>query len=561
MAYERKKQRAKDARIKLNEAIEDLAVAIDLAGSQSKERYDYVTKVTGSVNVHVHGNVTSTGAAGGESGQRAVMQHPLARLMDETIQQASTSKKWDRPSFISLSSTIIRSLNAQCEGLTREVAQLRSLARRNGALPPITMSGGCHPGTVTLGGPPTPVSATVVQGGVLAHPPMNGIRHENRRPALLPSHPAAKKQKLNNGVACPLIDPNTATITVQAHTPLSPLPIASTHHHHLQQQPCPVLFAAVNDTLKTPYLLKNIALFLDPMSLLRCTRVSRRWNSWENIFQHPKLWFHLCLRRFGPNTVRAWEDAHDEDEDVRTKAKSQLCSKSGSATNTATTTTNYMNLYRRMSERNAKPSHCPTIEKSAPLGGSTLDGLVGGWATLVDRSNGETSRSVLRRKAVHPGEGTAAKPCFYGPMPVVEIRLLVQNTGFSKGAIIVPAQTFCVDASTRRKGEKFLEVGDGDERFRRRVMHVESNGSSSSSSKLTEFGKQQPQASSLTRNEMCRLRLYESAVVSLHIHARGCSTTAKFRSKSKNIQILVCVDGTTRPLVITFHANKCLQLK
>jgi len=409
---------------------------------------------------------------------------------------------------------------------------------------------------VTLGGPLPPVSTKVVQGGAIAQPPMNGIHQENRRPALLPGHPAAKKQKLNNAVACPLIDPNTATITAQAHTPLSPLPIASTRDHHLQQQRCPVLLAAINNTLKTPYLLKNIALFLDPMSLLRCTRVSRRWNSRENTFQHPKLWFHLCIRRFGANTVRTWEDAHheDEDEDVRPKAKSQLCSKSGLATNTATTTTNYMNLYYRMSERNAKPSHCPAVEKAVPLGGSTLNGLVGGWATLVDRSNGETSRSVLRRKVIHPSEGIAVMPCFYGPMPVVEIRLLVQNTGFSKGAIIVPAQTFCVDASTRRKGEKFLEMGDGDERFRRRVMHVESGGSSSSS-KLTEFGKQQPQASSLTRNEMCRLRLYESAVVSLHIHARGCSTTAKFRSRSKNIQILVCVDGITRPLVIPLHAN------
>ena len=36
--YERKQQRAKDARVKLNESIERLAVAISLAGTQSKER-------------------------------------------------------------------------------------------------------------------------------------------------------------------------------------------------------------------------------------------------------------------------------------------------------------------------------------------------------------------------------------------------------------------------------------------------------------------------------------------------------------------------------------------
>ena len=37
-AYERKKQRAKDARVKLNDAIERLSIAMSLAGSQSKQR-------------------------------------------------------------------------------------------------------------------------------------------------------------------------------------------------------------------------------------------------------------------------------------------------------------------------------------------------------------------------------------------------------------------------------------------------------------------------------------------------------------------------------------------
>ena len=50
VAYERKKLRAKDARVQLNEAIDKLAVAIDLAGSQSKERFNCVVKITNCSN-------------------------------------------------------------------------------------------------------------------------------------------------------------------------------------------------------------------------------------------------------------------------------------------------------------------------------------------------------------------------------------------------------------------------------------------------------------------------------------------------------------------------------
>jgi hypothetical protein len=44
-AYERKKQRAKDARIKLNEAIEHLSISMSLAGSQSKHRNTLLSRL------------------------------------------------------------------------------------------------------------------------------------------------------------------------------------------------------------------------------------------------------------------------------------------------------------------------------------------------------------------------------------------------------------------------------------------------------------------------------------------------------------------------------------
>lgn len=137
---------------------------------------------------------------------------------------------------------------------------------------------------------------------------------------------------------------------------------------------------------------------------------------------------------------------------------------------------------------------------------------------------------------------------YYGPIPVVELRLLVQNTGYSRGAIVIPDQQFSVDASTRRRGEKMLEVV-GDDRFRRRVLRVERSPS------LGESDSQRQREAALLGHEMCHLRLFEWAVLSVHIHARGCSTTAKFCSRSKRIQLLVSIDGTTRPVAIPFNCT------
>jgi len=111
VAYERKKQRAKDARVKLNEAIEELAVAIDLAGSQSKERYDHLTNTISAEKPHA-----STDS-----------YNAMATMMEETMKEASEAKKWDRPSFVGLSATIIKSLNSQCEALMTELFQLKKV--------------------------------------------------------------------------------------------------------------------------------------------------------------------------------------------------------------------------------------------------------------------------------------------------------------------------------------------------------------------------------------------------------------------------------------------------
>jgi hypothetical protein len=278
----------------------------------------------------------------------------------------------------------------------------------------------------------------------------------------------------------------------------------------------------MQDVVDSPRLLGVIAEFLDPPALGRCLCVSQQWIS-LNIFQNQQTWLNLCYKRFGTLSVRKWEGDEDDDEE-----------------SSATHASPSMDLYCRMKEKNVKP-YC-SLDGPVFLGGSSLDGMVSGWVSLVERSNGETSRSVVLTQSVG---GTTHS--YYSPIPVVELRILVQNTGFSNGAIYIPDQQFSVDASTRRKGEKMLEV-TGDERFKRRVIHKEEAGFQHETiirQKKYSMG-----------HEMCQLSMFEYAVLSVHIHARGCSTTSKFCHRAKKIQILVSINGTTRPLVIPISGQR-----
>ncbi|KAL3785873.1 hypothetical protein HJC23_008761 [Cyclotella cryptica] len=462
-AYERKKQRAKDARVRLNEAIEELAVAIELAGSQSKERMNQFA----SSNDPSHDST-------------AASVNPLTKMMVETTTQAENAKKWDRPSFVGLSATIIHSLNAQCEGLMRELIQLkreREHWRNDG------------PGSVGEAGNVSLDASSAYFGSSLT-----GNNSDV-------SEPLSKRQKTGEDRASII---SGKTIVCQ-----------DTSAEEQRRQ-------IIQDVVDSPRLLCVIAEFLDPPSLCRCLCVSQQWIS-LNIFQNQETWLNLCYKRFGTLSVRKWEGDEDDEEET-----------------SATHVSPSMDLYCRMKEKNVKP-YC-SLDGSVFLGGSSLDGIVSGWVSLVERSNGETSRSVVLTQSV---DGKAHS--YYSPIPVVELRILVQNTGFSNGSIYIPDQQFSVDASTRRKGEKMLEV-TGDERFKRRVIHKEKAGFQQ------EANIRQKKYS--MGHEMCQLSMFEYAVLSVHIHARGCSTTSKFCHRAKKIQILVSINGTTRPLVVPISGQR-----
>lgn len=489
--YERKKQRAKDARIRLNEAIDELAVAIDLAGSQSKERLNYVVKITDCGSNKL--DAVPSSAAGRVTAPIST-HHLQVKFFDDTIQQASTAKKWDRPSFIGLSATIINSLNAQCESLMREVALLRSTAKEKEDTESADISATGNNIIMDI----TPHS--------LHDPSFLG---RSSIPELLNAEHAHNSIPVDQSAICEL--------PIKSNELHSSNGANSTANYEER------LADAMHSTVTSPNLLQHIALFMDPSSLCKCMCVSKRWKS-QNIFNKTDIWLNMCSKRFGVSAVRKWQDSGHDDYVSRMTSKDA---------NLAT-----FNMYRQMAEMNIKP-YC-AMDGTQFLGGATSDGLVSCWVSLMDRSNGETSRSVIQN-IVKDGKMTIS----YAPIPVVELRLLVQNTGYSRGVIVVPNQQFTVDASTRRKGEKMLEVS-GDERFNAQVLNIER------SSSRDELDSRQLESLS---HRMCNLRLFESAVLSVHIHARGCSTTAKFCNRSKKIQLLFSFDGTTRSLTIPFHCT------
>jgi hypothetical protein len=462
-AYERKKERAKDARVRLNKAIEELAVAMDLAGTQSKERLNHLTQLTSTLP---------------SSDPNVANNNVLSKMMGDTAAQADSAKKWDRPSFVGLSATIIHSLNAQCEGLMREVMHLRREKElwRNGAARSFSRdAGNVSP------------DASSMHRGSFQTCNTEGLE------------PLSKRQKLGDGaeISGKTIVCNNTTAEEQRRQ-------------------------IIQEVSGSPKVLSLVAAYLDPTTLCRCLCVSQQWISF-NIFQNQQTWLSLCYKRFGSWSVRKWEGDEDEEEEA-----------------TATHASPSMDLYCRMVEKNVKP-YC-SLDGSVFLGGSSLDGIVSGWVTLVERSNGETSRSVMLTQSSADGKSHS----YYSPIPVVELRVLVQNTSSSNGSIYIPDQQFSVDASTRRKGEKMLEV-TSDDRFKRRIIYVEK--------------AQQQKGNTLQRkdsmgNEMCRLNMFEYAVLSVHIHARGCSTTSKFCHRAKKVQILVSIKGTTRPLVIPISGQR-----
>eukprot|EP00568_Trieres_chinensis_P011447 CAMPEP_0183312752 /NCGR_PEP_ID=MMETSP0160_2-20130417/42905_1 /TAXON_ID=2839 ORGANISM="Odontella Sinensis, Strain Grunow 1884" /NCGR_SAMPLE_ID=MMETSP0160_2 /ASSEMBLY_ACC=CAM_ASM_000250 /LENGTH=163 /DNA_ID=CAMNT_0025477671 /DNA_START=1 /DNA_END=488 /DNA_ORIENTATION=- len=161
---------------------------------------------------------------------------------------------------------------------------------------------------------------------------------------------------------------------------------------------------------------------------------------------------------------------------------------------------------------------------------------VSAWAVLVEPSNGETMRCVRRRPAPHKrnggggGGGQEVAAGGYGSLPVVELHILIQNTGtFGGGGLEVLGQPLAVDASTRRRGEIMDEI-TWDPRLRRRAVRCDGSPLPSAGERGAGTGDD---------DVLFRLGLFESAVLVAYVHARGCATASKFRRRANSAQLSV----------------------
>ena len=444
VAYERKKQRAKDMRVKLNESIERLAIAISLTGTQSKQR---------------SAQLQSMPLPYGGMGFRSNTIH----IIDECGKISTEAKKWDRPSFVGSAAALIQSLNAQCEALMNEMLQMRRQAGET--------------------------SANMENARVTPSHLQYGDSNDCSSSSEV-TLPSAKRKDF-------VVTAKRNMIGVSAKRPrfeeMNGKSVA--HDAHLR----------IHSILSKMPTLKVLLSMLDPRSLIRCTEVSKHW---AKIFKSDQAWLDRLMDRFGHYNVRQWKEKM-EDEHL------PACSS--------------IKLYRNMDLSNVRP-YC-RLEGSLVLGEARMPGKVSAWASMVERSNGETIRSVLLESDKRT----------YSSLPVVELRLLIQNTGLVDCPIVLKEQTIMVDASTRRRGEEMKEI-HWDDRLKKKVLNLDG---------IPRAPVERNESPDMM-GELCRLKLYEAVVLVVHIHARGCSTTSKFQHKSNFSKVLVTLNGTTVPLVIPF---------
>jgi hypothetical protein len=457
-SYERKKQRAKDARVKLNDSIDRLSVAINVAGLQAKER---MKTQRGSLNPAkgVGSSAVSKGVGGAGPG---IMVNGVLSIMEQVSTTADSAKKWDRPSFVGTAANMVQSLNAECEALMREVVKLKK--ERLQWMDP--KSGNCLCGKRKIAAQDA-ISNSISESGSF----------DDADKFLQKDGNARKKRK--------------------------PVELEEITYVH--------------DIFQFERITNAIGKFLDPRSLIRATSVSTSWQFQLSCFWSDIIWSPLCYSRFGSVQVRDWQEQLSEDELSQQHHPHDTQNK-----------TIMMHLYKTMNAANVKPK-CH-YEGSLHLGGGRINNIVSAWASVVERSNGETRRSVMTVGA--SGE------IKYSSLPVVELRILIQNTGMIDGAISIPEQILSIDASTKRsRGAEMFEI-TSDDRFKKNLLNIDGTSRS------------MPSKIGSGINSLAYLGLFDSLLMCTYIHATSCPTISKVKVKAKYVKILVNVRGATLPLVI-----------
>jgi hypothetical protein len=467
VSYERKKQRAKDARVKLNESIERLELSINLAGSQAKERLNLEKCWTMDCD------------------KAAEYSKATISMTDEVIKTAEAAKKWNRPSFVGSAATIIQQLNAECEALMRELVELKKERMSSKEIYTRTVNMSSH------------------------YLEDNNLAKDTNRDKLTMLNVEKRKHGEEIYGSNRVSDSGSFDDIDQC----GPIPSTFIENSPGKRQRTEVESVLGVDTIwQDEKICIAVGSFLDPRSIMRAVSTSRYWKSRLSCLKQDVIWTNLCYQRFGAYNVRERKDALGENDVTPSKKEGP--------------NDNMLCLYRHMNDAIVRP-RC-LHQGNIFLGRGEIRNSICAWVSAVERSNGETRRSVLSFDKDNSK---------YISLPVVELRVLIQNVGVSENLIRVPDQIFSVDASTKRKRDEMLEI-TSDDRLKKKVLNVEGIAQAPL-----------PPSPTGTRN-LAELRLFESKVIVLFIHAVGCPTTSKFTTKAKYLKILVNIKGTTVPLVI-----------
>ena len=486
-AYERKKQRAKNARAQLNDAIEQLDLAISLAGTHSTQRAQRLSAHT----------MKPLSSPDNMLCPIRTYRNLSVKNMEDTSKKAGLAKKWERPSFVGTAAAVVKGLNAQCEALMRELVEMNRLCRelkaKNEAIPS-DAPGDSSKGAATI---KSVISSKdcVLEESVLVSEASNG---EGFGPDGNVVEPSPKKVKVSEG---------EKSATSESMLPPMKDELSKVIREHKS-------------------LHEKILSCLDPTSLLKCHSVCRNWAE-SSCFVGDKPWTILSLRRFGGSNVMLWRE--DDSDDVDKKSA------------ISPTQSKALRLYKRMDAAAVRP---PCLyEGNVRMGHSKVPGVVGAWLSMVERSNGETLRSVRR---MNTKDMTSPLTCGgFQTLPVIELRILIQNIGAANAFISVPDQALVVDASTRRRGEQMTEIS-WDDRLTKKIISPDGTTKTLSTAQPGRvIGSHVP--------ELFRLGLFDYVVLVANFYAKGCSTANKFRRRANHIKVLVHADGTTRALAVPLN--------
>jgi hypothetical protein len=275
-AYERKKQRAKDARVKLNESIDRLHIAMSVAGTESKKRATHLRDILQEC---------------GKSTESST-DHQAFELMESCVKTAESAKKWDRPNFVGSAATLIQCLNSQCEILMKELAELHhsnsSPDRPKRSPPAVGQSAGCVDTNVAR-------DYTSLETGKSSH----GSGTSDDSVDALPE----KRRRLNGTYDEEKKDTNSTTDEYEAA-------------EVIDESNSITLFVSPDGSpirLKQP-LVDHLASFLDPVSQIQCLNVCKSWREGRS-FSKDETWMNLCVKRFGFPRTRQWKERQADDDD------------------------------------------------------------------------------------------------------------------------------------------------------------------------------------------------------------------------------------------------------